>query len=563
MPKSGPPFASIRLFLTENADPIQKEATNLHKKYLGTKYLRIESIAKYQNKHIEAVEKIAHYLIPTKFQSGVRFFGKLGEDLGREAVQDGLSIEEAIDGTIYLKQAVWNKLNKAGLLRDLTTTDFYTLNQTLGTFIDTFASKLAFAYHKQRQYIEGNLNYLAESSKILSSSLDYQTTLNTIALLAVPKIADWCAVELVDGKGIPQQVAVAHKDPKKITWAKELRKSQKMNMDAPTGVPNVLKTGKSELYPHITDEMLVASSRTKQELKLTRGLGITSAIIVPLFSQEKPIGAITFVTTESRRHYNQVDLVMAEEIAVRASVAIENAKLYKGSQDAITVRDEFISVASHELKTPVTSVKMFAQVLKKHSEQIGDTKAVDHLTKMDKQLNKLTELIYDLLNVSKIQAGKMEFKHEFFDFDQAMEEVINVLQQSASKHKLIVKGKTKKKVYGDEERLGQVMNNLVSNAIKYSPKAIKILINLSSDKKNVQVSVQDRGIGISKEHFSRIFERFYRAYNGNDKTYPGLGIGLYISSEIVKRHGGRMWVESSPGKGSVFTFSIPIDIRKK
>src|SRR6185437_13619014 len=206
----------------------------------------------------------------------------------------GLSIEEAIDGTIYLKQAIWEKLNKAGLINELTVQDYHTLNQIIGTFIDTFASKLAYTYHKQRLYIEANLNYLAEASKILSSSLDYQTTLNTIASLAVPQIADWCGIDIVDDKGVLQHVAVAHKDPKKVKWAKELQKKQPIDMNAPTGVPNILRTGQSELYPHITDEMLVALSRTKRELQLARKLGFTSAMIVPLFSQKKPIGAISF-----------------------------------------------------------------------------------------------------------------------------------------------------------------------------------------------------------------------------------------------------------------------------
>jgi signal transduction histidine kinase len=551
-------FLKIKLYLSENADPIHKEATLLHKKHLGTKHLRTESLSKYQNRHIATVMEIARFLEFSDTKKGVDFFVKYGEQLGKESVQDGLTIEEAIDGTIFLKQAIWEKLKSAQLLNELSHDDFYELNQIIGTYIDTFASKIGFTYHKQSQYIEGNLKYLAEASKILSSSLDYKITLNTIASLAVPEIADWCAIDLLDSKGELKQMVVAHKDPKKVKWAKQLRKEQPVDLDAPTGVPNVLRTGKSEIYPVISDEMLVATAKNKKQLELMRTIGFTSAMVVPLLAQKKTIGAITFVTAETTRHYNQADLLMAEELATRASVAIENARLYKGSQDAITIRDEFISVASHELKTPVTSVKMFTQILKKHSEQIGDAKAVNHLSKMDKQINKLTELIYDLLNVSKIQAGKMEFQNELFDFDSAVLEVIDVLQQSSDHHKLVVEGKTGQKIYGDEERIGQVVNNLISNAIKYSPKAIKVLITLSSDKKNVQVSVHDFGIGMSNEHIGRIFERFYRVYDANDKTFPGLGIGLYISSEIVKRHGGKLWVDSTPGEGSTFSFSLPI-----
>lgn len=552
----------ITLFLRKNADPIQKQATQLHKKYLGGHSVRNEYVGKYEDNHIKIIQEIAKRLATNNRQKEAAYFRHLGESLAISAVQDGLSIEEAIDGTIFLKQAIWNSLERERFLKELTTEEYHRLNQVIGTYIDTLASKIAFTYHQGRQYIENNLRYLAEASKVLSSSLDYQATLNTIAKLAVPRICDWCVIDMLDEKENLQMVAVAHKDPKQVKWAKELRKMNPPDMNSQTGVANVLRTGKSELYPQITDEMLIQGARNKEELKLLRKLGFTSAMVVPLSTKDKPIGAITFVTTETKRHYHQADVLMAEELATRASVAIENARLYKGSKDAITLRDDFISVASHELKTPVTSVKMFTQVLKKHSEQIGDAKAVSHLNKMDKQINKLTELIYDLLNISKIQAGKMEFREEFFDFDNAIKELVDVLQQSTNDHIIEIRGKTNMKFRGDEERVGQVINNLVSNAVKYSPKAKKVIIHLSSDKNTIYVSVQDFGIGIAKEHFGRIFERFYRVYDTTDKTYPGLGIGLYISSEIIKRHGGKLWVESNVGRGSTISFSLPTDGKK-
>jgi signal transduction histidine kinase len=560
-PETQKKFEVIRRFLQEHADSIQKLATKHHKVFLGGKKFRTEHLKKYQDYHILIVHEFANNLYIKDIQKGKKIFNDIGEALARDAVQDGLTIEETVDGTIFLKQAVWKKLEKDGIY-DLTTHEYHELNLTIGTYCDIVASRIAFTYHKERQLIEGNLSYLAEASKILSSSLDYQTTLNTIAKLAVPQIGDWCNVDIIDESGTIQQVALAHKDPKKVKWAKELRKLDPPDMTAKTGLPNILRTGKPELYPYIPEAMLRKAAKSEEHFKLIKSIGFTSAMIVPLFSQNKPIGAITFVTAETNRHYNDADLLMAQELATRASVAIENARLFKGSQDAISLRDDFISVASHELKTPVTSVKMFTQVLKKHSEQIGDTKAVLHLSKMDKQINKLTELIYDLLNVSKIQAGRMEFREEVFDFDAAVKEVIAVLQQSETKHMIQIRGATKKKIRGDEERLGQVLNNLISNAIKYSPKADKIVVNLKAKKEEIHVAVQDFGIGMDKSHLKRIFERFYRVYDTTDKTFPGLGIGLYISSEIVKRHGGKLWVESNVGKGSTFHFSLPITGKK-
>lgn len=551
-------FTQIRKFLLQYADAIQKEATRQHKVFMGGKRFRSEDLAKYQKLHIRIVQEFANNLATKDMKRGSALFNTIGESLAQEAVQDGLTIEETVDGTIFLKQAIWKKLADEDGLLALTTAEYHELNLIIGTYCDIVASRIAFTFHKERQYIEGNLRYLAEASRILSSSLDYQTTLNSIATLAVPHIGDWCAVDLLTSDGQLQQVAVAHKDPAKIKWAKELRKVDPPDMHAPTGVPQVLRTGEPELYPVISDELLVRVAKTKKHLKLLREIGFKSAMIVPIFSQKKPIGVITFVTTETRRNYNQADLLMAQELATRATVAIENARLFKGSQEAITLRDDFISVASHELKTPVTSVKMFTQVLKRHSEQIGDTKAVSHLSKMDRQINKLTELIYDLLNVSKIQAGRMEFREELFDFDAAVREVVDILQQSETKHRILIHGQTKKKIRGDQERIGQVINNLVSNAVKYSPKAHKIVIQLGSDKQHVSVAVQDFGIGMEKSHLEKIFERFYRVYDTTDKTFPGLGIGLYISSEIIKRHGGKLWVDSAIGKGSTFHFSLPI-----
>lgn len=408
----------------------------------------------------------------------------------------------------------------------------------------------------ERKHIENNLRFLAEAGKILGSSLDYQTTLNQVAKLAVPQISDWFGIDIFDDKGELQQIAVGHKDPQKIKWAKEMRKKYPPNMEAKNGLPQVLKTGKSELYPFITPEMMEKTARDKEHMQYIKQIGMSSAMIVPLISERKPIGAVTYVST--KRHFTQSDLAIAEELAHRASLAIENARLYNNAQKAITLRDDFISVASHELKTPITSVKIFTQVLQKHAEQNADEKASQSLGKMDKQIDKLTELIYNLLNITKIQSGQMEFTEKEFDFDTMVHEIVDVLQHTSAKHKLVVVGKSNKKILGDEDRIGQVFSNLISNAIKYSPNSDKVVITLTSKRNYVGVSIQDFGIGMDKHHLNKIFNRFYRVSGSTDKTFPGLGIGLYISKEIINRHQGKLWAESIPGKGSTFYITLPV-----
>jgi signal transduction histidine kinase len=184
--------------------------------------------------------------------------------------------------------------------------------------------------------------------------------------------------------------------------------------------------------------------------------------------------------------------------------------------------------------------------------------STDHLEKMDVQLNKLSMIINDLLDVTKIQSGKWQFTERLFDFDGLVRETVESMLRTSVRHKIIVRGEIKRKVYGDRYRTGQVLTNLLSNAIKYSPNAKKIEIYLTRDAEHMTCRVKDYGVGISKVMQTRIFERFFQVANNKQQKYPGLGLGLYISSEIVKRQNGTIWVESERGKGSTFSFSLPL-----
>lgn len=225
-------------------------------------------------------------------------------------------------------------------------------------------------------------------------------------------------------------------------------------------------------------------------------------------------------------------------------------------------KDDFLGIASHELKTPVTSIKAYGQVLQAMFARKGDKMAVDQLKKMDAQINKLTNLIEDLLDVTKIQSGRLEFHEEYFDFNELVDEIVEELQLTTQKHTLIKKFGAAKRIYADRERIGQVLINLITNAIKYSPHNKKIVITTDAEKNTVILCVKDFGVGIPKNKQGKVFEQFFRVSGPNQSTFPGLGLGLYVSSEIIKREGGRIWVESIEGKGSTFCFSIPIKKRR-
>lgn len=222
-------------------------------------------------------------------------------------------------------------------------------------------------------------------------------------------------------------------------------------------------------------------------------------------------------------------------------------------------KDDFLGIASHELKTPVTSIKAYAQVLGAMLSKEGEQKKAEMVLRMDAQINRLTNLIGDLLDVTKINSGRLQFNKTWFDFNETLQETVEDLQHTTQKHKLIQNFTPTGRIYSDKDRVSQVITNLITNAIKYSPHTDTIIISTRRENNEVIVCVQDFGIGIPEDKKDRVFEQFYRVSGNKQHTFPGLGLGLYISSEIIKREGGRMWVNSIEGKGSTFCFALPVD----
>ncbi|MDQ3014747.1 MAG: ATP-binding protein [bacterium] len=221
-------------------------------------------------------------------------------------------------------------------------------------------------------------------------------------------------------------------------------------------------------------------------------------------------------------------------------------------------KDNFIGVVSHELKTPVTSLKAFGQMLQYKFNKIGDTSAAAQLGKMDVQINKLSLLIEDLLDVTKVESGQLKFNQTSFDFDKLVSETVEQVQLTSHRHKIQLRGESKKMFFGDKDRIGQVIINLLSNAIKYSPQLDKIVVTIVDHKNSIELRVRDYGIGISKEKQARVFERFFRETGPREDTFPGLGLGLFISKEIITRLGGTIGVKSEKEKGSTFYFTLPL-----
>ena len=236
----------------------------------------------------------------------------------------------------------------------------------------------------------------------------------------------------------------------------------------------------------------------------------------------------------------------------------DRSQVEKDKQQMLEQRTEFMSIASHELKTPITSLKAYTQLLLASFTKAGDERSATFLAKMNTQLGKLVALINALLDVTKIEAGQLAWEREPFDLNALVREIVEAVGYTTEQHQMRIEGARVPSVSGDRERIGQVLTNLLTNAVKYSPQADTVLVNLATDTNNATVSVQDFGIGIASEKYEHVFERFFRVSDPESKTFPGLGLGLFISAQIIKRHGGRMWVESRVGTGSTFFFTVPL-----
>ncbi len=237
---------------------------------------------------------------------------------------------------------------------------------------------------------------------------------------------------------------------------------------------------------------------------------------------------------------------------------LQKDEMQKETVELMKRKDDFISIASHELKTPVTSLKAYTQILQIESATSGDKKKKMMFSKMDAQINKLTALINDLLDTSRFQNGELSYTKQPFIFNNLEKEVVEEIQRTAPEYNIVIETNTILKVNADRERIGQVLRNLLTNAMKYCESFEKIIVKTERKDNKAFCSVTDSGIGIAITEHNKIFERFYRAAGENVYTYPGLGLGLYISKEILERHNEKIWVESEPGKGSTFYFTLPL-----
>jgi PAS domain S-box-containing protein len=533
---------------------------------------------------------------------------------------------------------------------------------------------------------EAAQRFLAEAGEALASSLDVEATLANIARLAVPRLADWCVVHLVQEDESISQLAVAHVDPERVAWARWLQEQYPADLDNNQGVVRVARTGLPEIFPEITDEMLVAAARDPEHLAILRLVGFTSAMVIPMIARERSVGVITFVAAESRYHYDERDLELKQELARRAALAVDNARLYdaeraarlqaeeaqvrfrglfEGVPDAILVidaegrfieantaacrmlgydldvlltmslvdllpssdeagahvsrfgvagewrtesellrrdgtpvpveiwsrrldlptgpiglsivhdisaqreadqiREEVLTAISHDLRSPLNSIKLHAQSLQRlvRRGETPDPKRLDDgLSAIDTMSTRVAFLLDDVVDMARDRG------HQGIPFEPEPTDLVSLAQRCAEE----VNSSTGRDVQvdapagtvvglWDSRGIERVVLNLLTNAIKYSPQggAVTVQVDRVADDSppHAMLMVQDEGIGIPAPDLSQIFERYRRGRNVG--KIAGTGIGLTGAKQIVERHGGAIEVASTEGRGTRVTVSLPLE----
>lgn len=401
------------------------------------------------------------------------------------------------------------------------------------------------------------VRFLAEASTLLASSLDYETTLASVTRLAVASFADWCCVDVIDEEGAPRRVAVAHANPAKDGLARALQRSYRPQRGGV--MERVLQTGRAELIPEVSPALRRMAATDPERGRQIEEMDPRSMMVTPLVARGRTLGAVFFAITETSRRYGPTDLALAEDLAGRVAVAIDNALLYREAREAVSLRDQFLSIASHELRTPVTGVKGYAELLQRQLARgaVDEQRMARYLRAIARASDRLDALTSDLLDVSRLHMGQLQPRLVPLDLaEQAREVVGRYTDRLDEVHTLAVETPEGPcRVLADPDRLEQVLTNLLENAVKYSPEGGAITVTVRPEDDGCVLAVRDEGIGLPPGPTDAIFAPFGHAPNALDRQLPGLGLGLYICQDIVTRQGGRIRAESA-GENQGTTVSV-------
>jgi PAS domain S-box-containing protein len=397
----------------------------------------------------------------------------------------------------------------------------------------------------ERRQIENERRLLAEVSVALSASLDYEQTLATVTELAVQSVADWCAIDLVEEHGHIRRLKVASADPGNAALCAVLERMPPIR-DLPHPARSVLEGRRPLVIEHVTSQDLESYAQGPEHLRTLLAIGLTSLIAVPLLMRGEALGVLMFGSSSPDRVYGQDDLRWAEPLADRSAVAIENARLYRASVEATQHRDQVLGVVAHDLRNPLTAILMQTSPRSRKPNEI-----------IHRAATRMNRLIEDLLDVSLIETGRLSIQRARLSAVELAAEAAETQKMVATSSSVELRldvGNAVAEIWGQHDRLLQVFENLIGNALKFTAAGDWIAVGAASNDQEVVFWVADSGAGIGPADVPHVFDRFWQATRGDRR---GAGLGLPISKGIVEAHGGHIWVESTLGQGSTFFFSIP------
>jgi signal transduction histidine kinase len=438
------------------------------------------------------------------------------------------------------------------------------------------------------------LAFLDEASRLLATSLDTVETLAAVANLAVPTLADWCSVDLLeDGKLVREPAAMAHVDPAKAGLGRALRVRHPVDVDGSHGIARVIRSGRPELIRELTPEQLANSAGCREHLEVLQTLGLRSVMLVPLSARGRVLGVLSLVSAESGRLFDEDDLALAVDLARRAAVALdnarlhqaeaearrraervaaeleettrrleavaaENARLYEEARRALAARDDLLAIVSHDLRNPLGAIVLNTSVLERLLPAGACEEARRQLRLVQRSAQRMNRLVGILLDAGSLGAGVFALEPAEVPAARLVEEAVEASVDLAEARAVDLAAEPDLDEVGavrcDRERVLQVFSNLVANAIRFSPSGATVSVGCAPGGEGVRFWVRDRGPGVPPELRERIFERHFQVQRGPGS---GLGLGLYIARGIVASHGGRIWCEPAEGGGTSFVFTLP------
>jgi PAS domain S-box-containing protein len=404
----------------------------------------------------------------------------------------------------------------------------------------------------ERKRVEVEREVLAEAGAVLASSLNYKQTLKGIATVLVPRVADFCAVDIIEGAG-STRLALTPADPEKAALCERLA-ALPLDRRRLISWP-AIETKQTQVLSELTAETLDTMAQTPEHRDLVRALGPRSAVVAPMFSGSGVFGALILVSTTPGR-YRARDAGLATELARRAALAIENAHLYEKAQRATQARDDMLAVVAHDVRAPLSAIGLAAAAI---AHGIGSERDRRSVAVIERSVERANRLIQDLLDTTRIEAGALSVELNELSAAEVLSDAAEVgrpLATGASLELRLDVAAELPRISADRTRLLQVFENLVGNAVRYTPPGGRITLGASAKPGEALFWVADTGAGIAAEDLPRVFDRFWKAKGSAQQS--GAGLGLAICKGIVEAHAGRLWVESVPGRGTTFSFTIPI-----